>query len=137
VADLGEWLASQAGQPIPCSICQAPTPSAQLRETLLPGALAFDGEIVVQSVGWVCPSCPGEEYLAFAVAREQTKRQGGDVNDIEDFDITKLLSLTNPRTGASLTTLGMTGRQVRDWMRENGTDEDEWQCVFHPDVTLT
>lgn len=65
MCDLTEWLASRAGQPIPCSICQTPTPSSQLRETLLPGAIAFDGEVVVQSVGWVCPACPGEEYRPF------------------------------------------------------------------------
>jgi hypothetical protein len=59
------------------------------------------------------------------------------VSDIEDFDITKLLSLTNRRTGATLVTLGMTGRQVRDWMREHGADGDEWECEFHDDVTLT
>lgn len=55
----------------------------------------------------------------------------------QDFDVTKLLSLTNPRTGATLSTLGMTGRQVRDWIRDNGTDGDVWECEFHPDVTLT
>lgn len=55
----------------------------------------------------------------------------------QDFDVTKLLSVTNPRTGATLSTLGMTGRQVRDWIAANGTDEDEWQCEFHPAVTLT
>lgn len=55
----------------------------------------------------------------------------------QDFDVTKLLSVTNPRTGATLNTLGMTGRQVREWIAANGTAEDEWQCEFHPDVTLT
>jgi hypothetical protein len=59
---LGEWLASQVGQPIPCAICQNPTPSARLREVLLPGAVAFGGAVVVNSVLWVCPGCPGEEY---------------------------------------------------------------------------
>lgn len=62
------WLAdllARVGQPVPCDICGTPTPTADLTETTMPGAivrfanpnpeLAFS--FVARTVIWICPTC--------------------------------------------------------------------------------
>lgn len=51
-------LLDRLGELIPCSICGHPTPPAELTETYAPGALAFDGSVVVERLMWVCLACP-------------------------------------------------------------------------------
>lgn len=52
-------LLDRVGRPIPCEICGTPTPAADLTETSVPAVILPElGDIVVESVVWVCPACP-------------------------------------------------------------------------------
>ena len=53
-----DGLLALMGQPVPCEICRTPTATADLTETRVPGAVIFDGTIVVDRIIWVCPRCP-------------------------------------------------------------------------------
>jgi hypothetical protein len=51
------FLLDNIGRPHPCGVCGRP--STRLREVLLPGAAIFNGQVVVHTVVWICPECPG------------------------------------------------------------------------------
>ena len=59
--DGDDWLAgllARVGEPVRCAVCGAPTLSGDLTETVAPGALIREWDMVVRRVIWVCPACP-------------------------------------------------------------------------------
>lgn len=51
-------LLNYIGEPVPCSLCGTPTPTADLTECYIPAHLIEEWDIVVDRLAWVCPRCP-------------------------------------------------------------------------------
>jgi len=80
---MADWLhdlirAARDNAPVPCAICAAPTPTADLLEATLPArTVTFDSiaepfSFTLSTLAWVCPAC-----AAFANPAPEEEGGGG------------------------------------------------------------
>ena len=71
-----QWLIDQIGKPIPCGLCRSPRASADLKEIIVPGAVIFDGEVVVFALGEARDGDAADDSGTFDVEGEAAAVRG-------------------------------------------------------------